>query len=92
MALLLALLALPGFVAGLGLLARRSWAQGLALGVAVAALFWAPVGTACGLASLWVLLQEEVRALFAPPRGRATRVRGLPPPERGGADSGLAAL
>jgi len=56
---LLVALALAGMIAGWGLLQREPWARGLALVVAVFALFNLPWGTALGIYTLWALLPEE---------------------------------
>lgn len=58
-AALLVVVALAGMVAGWGLLERENWARGLALVVAVLALFNLPWGTALGIYTLWVLLPEQ---------------------------------
>ncbi len=58
-------LALPGLVAGLGLLRRQAWARYLALAVAVINLLLIPVGTLVGLYAFWVLLQGSATAYFA---------------------------
>jgi len=63
-----ALLSLPGLVAGLGLLARRGWARNLTLGLAVIALFQVPVGTILGIATLVVLLGDEAVQIFGAQR------------------------
>ena len=63
-ALLLCGLALPGLVAGYGLLRRRSWARVLALVVAVLGLFNVPVGTLIGAYAIWVLLQQAADDYF----------------------------
>jgi hypothetical protein len=57
-------LALPGFVAGYGLLKRRRWGRFLAIVVAVLDLFEIPVGTAIGFYGLWVLSGDEAGAYF----------------------------
>jgi hypothetical protein len=63
---LMALLALPGIIAGYGLLKRRSW--GRVVGIVIAALNVVnfPVGTIIGLYALWVLLQNSAGDYFAP--------------------------
>jgi len=58
-AALLVALALAGMIAGWGLLQRETWARGLALVVAVFALFNLPWGTALGIYTLWVLVAEQ---------------------------------
>jgi len=66
MAGLFVALAIPGLAAGLGLLARKSWARILAIVVAVLNLANFPIGTALGVYVLWVLLQEDASGYFAP--------------------------
>ncbi len=61
-ALLLAALAIPGLVAGAGLLARKSWARILAIVVAVLSLANFPLGTLIGAYALFVLLQDAAAA------------------------------
>lgn len=74
-AALLGLLAIPGLIAGFGLLARQSWARILAIVVAILGLLNFPVGTLIGLYALWVLLQEAGTAYFA---GRHPRSQTAP--------------
>ncbi len=63
---LLGLFALPGLVAGFGLLARKSWARILAIVVAILGLLNFPIGTLISLYVIWVLLQEEAGRYFHP--------------------------
>jgi hypothetical protein len=62
--LFFALLALPGMLAGFGLLKRYSWARYLALVVGVLGLFNFPLGTAIGIYTFWVLLQDDSSVYF----------------------------
>lgn len=67
----LALLALIYFVAvfavGVGLWNLRPWARVPGVVVGVLALFSFPIGTAVGIASIWLLgYHADVKALFAP--------------------------
>lgn len=64
--LFLTLLALPGIVAGYGLLKRRSWGRVLAIIVGILGLVNIPVGTIVGVYTLFVLLQESAHDYFAP--------------------------
>ena len=64
-AVFLIILALPGFLAGYGLLNFRPWGRILAMVVAVFDLFCIPVGTAIGIYALWVLTGEEAGTYFA---------------------------
>lgn len=61
---LMLLLALPGIVAGVGLLRRRNWGRILALLVAFFSLANVPIGTIIGLYAFWVLLQDAAPAFF----------------------------
>ncbi len=67
---LLGVLGIPGVIAGLGLLARKSWARLLAIVVAILGLLNFPLGTLIGLYTLWVLLQEAATAYFTRPSPR----------------------
>jgi hypothetical protein len=64
----LAALALPGMLAGYGLLKRTPWARVLALVVAILSLINFPIGTAIGIYTFWVMLQEEAAEYFVSPR------------------------
>lgn len=66
--LLLAVLGVPGIVAGYGLLVRKSWGRILAIVVGVLGLINFPIGTAIGIYALFVLLQEAATDYFAPPK------------------------
>lgn len=57
----LAVLSVPGIVGGLGLVYRKAWARILLLVVAFIQLINIPFGTALGIYTLWVLLQDEAR-------------------------------
>lgn len=61
----LAVLSVPGLVAGIGLLRRWSWARWLSLVLAVLDLLFIPIGTVYGIYAIWVLMQDETEALFA---------------------------
>jgi hypothetical protein len=65
-ALWLAVLSVPEIVGGIGLLRWKSWARYLVLVLAVVDLFSIPVGTAVGVYSIWVLVQDETAELFGP--------------------------
>ena len=58
------LLSLPGLLAGVGMLRGHRWARTLGVVVALLQLFHVPVGTLLGGATLFVLLQEDVRDHF----------------------------
>ena len=53
------LLAIPGIIAGIGLIQRKSWARVLALVVGAIDLIDVPVGTALGIYTFWVLMRDE---------------------------------
>jgi len=65
-AIFFTVLAVPGLIAGVGLLKRRSWARILALVIAVLSLFNFPIGTAVSIYAIWVLLQTDVSEYFMP--------------------------
>lgn len=63
-------LAIPGLIAGIGLLARKSWARVLALVVSVFGLVSFPFGTLVGIYAIFVLTQDAAVGYFAPPKQR----------------------
>src|SRR5262245_8383435 len=63
-ALLVAALSVPSVIAGVGLLHFRPWAQTLTIAVSILNLVHVPFGTAVGVYGLWVLFQDETKALF----------------------------
>jgi hypothetical protein len=65
--LLLAALAVPGLLAGYGLLTRKPWARVLTLVVGILSLVNFPIGTAIGIYTFWVLTQETATDYFAAP-------------------------
>ncbi len=64
-ALFIFLLSVPGIIGGIGLLRWRSWARILVMILAILDLFNIPIGTAVGIYTLWVLMQDETARLFA---------------------------
>lgn len=56
--------ALPGFIAGIGVLGYRNWARWVLVVLSVLHLFAFPVGTLLGGYCLWVLLSPETARLF----------------------------
>lgn len=60
------ILAVPGLLAGYGLLKRAKWARVLALVLGFFNLFNFPIGTAIGIYTFWVLLQTDIDNYFAP--------------------------
>jgi hypothetical protein len=63
--LLFGALALPGMLAGFGLLKRQRWGQVLGVLVGFFNLFNIPIGTAIGVYTLFVLLQTSANDYFA---------------------------
>lgn len=59
-------LALPGFLAGYGLLQRKGWGRILAIVVAFLNLLNFPLGTLIGIYALFVLVQTGANEYFAP--------------------------
>ncbi len=57
-------LAIPGLIAGIGLLRYKNWARVLAIILGVLNLMNIPVGTAVGIYTLYVMLDDETSALF----------------------------
>ncbi|MGA7613639.1 MAG: hypothetical protein WBX15_00530 [Thermoanaerobaculia bacterium] len=58
------ILSLPSIIGGIGLLNYAPWARILVLILGVLDLFNLPVGTAIGIYTMWVLLNDETEALF----------------------------
>ncbi len=61
----LIVLAIPGILGGWGLLKRKSWARLVALIIGCLNLLSFPFGTALGVYTLWVLLQDGASDYFA---------------------------
>ena len=59
-----AVLAIPGLIAGYGLLKYYEWARILMIVIAVLELIHFPLGTILGIYTLWALLNAEGAALF----------------------------
>lgn len=62
--LILAVFSVPSIIAGYGLLNFRPWAPTLTIVMSVLNLMHVPLGTAVGIYGLWVLLNDETKALF----------------------------
>lgn len=60
----MSLLALPGIIAGYGLLKRRPWARMVAVVLGILGLVNVPLGTALGIYTLWVLFRPDAARLF----------------------------
>lgn len=63
--LFLVVISLPGIVGGVGLLRLQPWARYLVMVLGVLNLVNIPIGTATGVYTIWVLMQEETEQLFA---------------------------
>ena len=59
-------LSIPGIIAGIGVLRRKEWGRILTLVLSVIGLMNFPIGTAVGIYSIWVLVQEETLTYFKP--------------------------
>ncbi len=57
-------LAIPGIIAGIGLLNFQPWARILTIVLSAFELFHVPFGTALGIYGFWVLLQRDSERLF----------------------------
>ncbi len=73
----LALLSVPGLIAGAGMLARKSWGRILGIVVSAFSVLNFPVGTLIGAYGLFVLMQEAATTYFASP---PPSVRAAPQP------------
>lgn len=67
-AMFLGLLALPGIIAGVGLLMRKSWARILGIVVGALMLFHFPIGTLIGAYAILVLAQDAAPTYFETPK------------------------
>jgi len=61
---ILLILSLPSIIGGIGLFKKRNWARILVLVISAIDLFNIPIGTAIGVYSIWVLVQDETVKLF----------------------------
>ena len=57
-------LAIPSVLAGIGLLQRQEWGRILALVVGFLSLIDFPIGTALGVYTIWVLMDDSTRPAF----------------------------
>src|SRR5688572_24535124 len=57
--LVIAIVAVPTLISGIGLLMRQSWAMIAALIVACFKLFSFPVGTAIGIYAIWIYSEDQ---------------------------------
>ena len=63
-AVFLVIVSVPQIVGGIGLLKRKSWSRILMLVVSVLQLLNIPLGTALGIYTIWVLIQDESKQLL----------------------------
>ncbi len=77
---LIAVLAVPGIIAGIGLLEYRPWARILTIVLSALQLFSVPIGTALGIYGFWVLLNSETEQLFAKPEAAFVAPSAQNPP------------
>jgi len=63
-AAVLVIFSIPDIIAGIGLLKRCQWARVLTLILSCIDLIEIPFGTALGVYSLWVLLNDETTEIF----------------------------
>ena len=63
-ALFFSIKSVPEILGGLGLLRRKQWARITIIIIGCIDLIEFPVGTAIGIYTLWVLLNEETVAIF----------------------------
>ncbi len=59
------ILSLPSVIAGIGILKRRNWGRIIGLVLAAINLLNIPFGTALGIYTLWVLLNQESESVFS---------------------------
>jgi hypothetical protein len=70
---LFVLTSVPELIGGIGLLKRRGWARILVMIIAVLSLMEIPFGTALGIYTLWVLLNEKTTRLFSQAAARKNK-------------------
>lgn len=63
---IIAFFSIPEIIAGVGLIKRKEWGRILALVVAFFNLIWFPLGTALGVYSIVILLDNESIQIFNP--------------------------
>ena len=62
--IILGVLSIPEIIGGIGVLKHKNWARYLVIVIAIFNLFNIPLGTAIGIYSIWVLMQDETENLF----------------------------
>lgn len=63
---LMAVLAIPHIIAGIGLMRYRRWARPFGMVLLTFSLLNVPLGTGVGLYGLWVLMSPEADEVFSP--------------------------
>jgi hypothetical protein len=63
--IVIALMSIPGIIAGFGLLKFAPWARILTIVLSALHILNIPIGTAIGIYSLWVLTNRETEQLFS---------------------------
>jgi len=63
---IIAFFSIPEIIAGIGLIKRKEWGRILALVVSFFNLIWFPLGTALGVYSIVILLNDESVKIFNP--------------------------
>jgi hypothetical protein len=63
---IIAFFSVPEIIAGIGLIKRKEWGRILALVVSFFNLIWFPLGTALGVYSIIILLNDESVQIFNP--------------------------
>ncbi len=69
-AFVIVIIAIPGIIGGIGLLNHYPWARILVLILGILNLIKIPIGTALGIYTIWVLLNNETEKLFAPEKAK----------------------
>ena len=69
-AFVIVIIAIPGIIGGIGLLNHYPWARILVLILGILNLIKIPIGTALGIYTIWVLLNDETEKLFAPEKAK----------------------
>lgn len=71
-------LALPSIAAGIGLIKYQEWGRILALVVGFISLLDVPIGTALGVYTIWVLMNDETKRMFERPQSLPTALPVAP--------------
>ena len=63
--------AVPGFICGYGLITKKAWSRVFGIILSCLSLLSIPIGTIIGIYGLWILFNDETKALFLSlsPRG-----------------------